>query len=1685
MAKNVTKKTNRRLKRQIRKTVGGLFMASAILVAAVPVQDVAANPEEPSTKLALQHAGGNAVPANTADVLAADIKDYESSVPSVHESWVEEDEKAIYTTGDGRFQFAYMRPNSTDTNKYAVILGYNGSSGDNSTLTIPESLIAYKKYSDNVSSEGYCLVSKNGGFLYYEDEEQKRDETSKGLLYLVPELKDDAGVSKQVTQYDANLVSTGDDTWTYYNKEQQEVDEDGDGMQDTDPDTGAPLFKTVTVEYAAIPIMETVYSPCYYEQRAIWEGIADEDLYYRIDPNSDEKSNYTKAGTNNAYWKIVADVAYIGKDVIVSDNDGGWEVSDTAPSIGNGVFRNAGNVQNLIIGGNIWGIGDYAFSGCSNLQSVTLGDNLQTIGNGAFANCIRMTDCSVAINARLQAIGKDAFYNCSSLKSFTAPINLQAMGDCCFEKCSRLESIELCGGDGGAVALTYLGDHIFRDCSSLASIEFPINYTEDETELDIDMFDGCSSLQFIKINNADVSFGDWHAPSDYPNCSVGDWEDFIETVPDSFYFEGPATSDIHDTATEQSIAFKYLNQDLYEKIEKEHDAEIDGEDYPDRKSAKVTYQVNSNNELVNFWINKDESGKTYKPDNVTIPETIGPYGISSIGAGSFTDNCDLVKVTIPASVTSIGSDAFKGCHNLRTVIFTDATTIQNIGSNAFKTQEVSCGHKQSELDAADPELTFVGAMMNNAGEDTVPFIYAMNGISNINNANQEKIWITCHSGWPTNLEVQYNYDPISNTGEAMLIGYPKYAMIKDEASAKEWVANLPYVTGENLEDYEKMVLNATRYYQATDEEKKGMTQPTENEMAIVNSSLNVVVPSSVDSIKPGLFSGYVPDTDGKDDSVGGAAWDKVDNINLSGGSDTTSAVSQPDTDIQTIVLNGVKEVEPYTFKNCTSLREAAIIGPTYIDDYAFDGLTDSDGNNDDPDFAPDSGNPETMQLASVTLGTGLTDTGLRPFRGCENLTNITCLDSDFVYDNGVLYRNTGSGLEVVECLESRGKLVGSFTVGPEELANVTSMKAEAFADCDEIGKVDLSTSNISVIPESCFAETDTLNSVVLPDTVKSIESEAFSDSKIRLLTIPGVQSYIAQDAFMTGDWVNQPSDREEDPGNTGQHTIIFECIEGTTADRYAQEYWYINPEYGRVYLEHTVYFWDYPDYPDTTTKEIFYKIKVKDGEDAVPPIDSPSHDGYQFNRWTDYTNISKDTDVYPVFGYNTYAVEFRDWDGTLIGDVQYIEEGKSATPPADPTRDGYTFTGWARDWNNIQQDTVITATYSDNSGDANRHTVIFYDFDGNEHSRQQVNHGEAAVAPKDPVKAGYTFLGWSPSDFTNVQGDMTIVSRFEKTGAGTTGGGGGTGGGGNNQKDDNDDDDDDDDKEAEARKYTVSVSGGSGSGSYKAGDIVAINAYYLGNGQSFDKWTTSTAGVGFANPNASSTTFTMPAANVAITATYKTGGGTTSTGGGSNTGSTGGGSTTYNPGTTVQVTKPGISNTNLAGATVSGSTDNFIVKVTEDQNATNAVVAALQAKYGDISRIKYLPMDISLYDSTGRTKIADTSGISVSLTLPIPDELVQYAGNNKVAVVLNGSLQDVGARFTTVGGVPCMTFTASHFAPYVIYVDTANLTAGTIDATPKTGDPIHPKWFLAIGMACISLILFFKRDKAVMPVKAS
>ncbi|MCQ2604944.1 MAG: InlB B-repeat-containing protein [Bacteroidales bacterium] len=70
------------------------------------------------------------------------------------------------------------------------------------------------------------------------------------------------------------------------------------------------------------------------------------------------------------------------------------------------------------------------------------------------------------------------------------------------------------------------------------------------------------------------------------------------------------------------------------------------------------------------------------------------------------------------------------------------------------------------------------------------------------------------------------------------------------------------------------------------------------------------------------------------------------------------------------------------------------------------------------------------------------------------------------------------------------------------------------------------------------------------------------------------------------------------------------------------------------------------------------------------------------------------TDAMSALAVQTFTVTFVDYDGTTI-DEQTIEYGESAVAPKEPTRDGYTFSGWVGVYENVTADATITASYTE------------------------------------------------------------------------------------------------------------------------------------------------------------------------------------------------------------------------------------------------------------------------------------------------------------------------------------------------------------------------------------------------------
>ncbi len=1093
--------------------------------------------------------------------------------------------------------------------------------------------------------------------------------------------------------------------------------------------------------------------------------------------------------------------------------------------------------------------------------------------------------------------------------------------------------------------------------------------------------------------------------------------------------------------------------------------------------------------------------------------------VQRINANAFRDCAKLQWVELGDSVSFIGANAFEGCKSLENVLFSqtqtalfgdedtywkDALTIE---TNAFKT--------------GSDFLTFHGAVH----PEYAPFKLAMSEDSK--SMTGSSLQICYKTDAPTNLTILRDND----TGESTLIDYPHYEEIYtiNKDLIQMWAnGDSGYSITDKFEEWSELRNAADPNY--ADRPYNQYKNFSEEDIPLY--TLFMTIPKGIDSIDANAYYNnsknasdlayltrkYVSQTkmsNGKEIEIGiqGETGALERNINQKQSYSRYNDVKSVYSDDKYISESDLDEfgqkaglfsgflAESELSTNITRITDdiPGIIWRTY-DGHEYvensivgnDYLTTIDLKTikELPDYAFMS----CENLLKTSYGTEMQKIGALPYRNCKSLTQIDIpAGNQYVqFGNMILFRKnqgSGNGLGIIQCLEGRGSgsgASGSFKVGEESgdtlLANVVSIDNEAFSYCDQITEVDLSTSAITQIPERCFYKAEKLGTVKLPESIETIGAEAFLDTSDNMeITIPNPSCAIGETAFnFDGNrkvTIRGPQFDASGTRNSAIYNFYLKMKDKLKAQGKEENIIFASED------KHKVTFIDY-DTSLIVDPEV-QNPQYVDHEGNAICVAKPERSGYEFSAWKCILS------------------------------------------------DGTQFTGSGDPWLNVTEDRIIQAVYKPNANivvpDGNDYTLTIKGGTANGKTESiTAKGGDKILVVADTKTDGSKFQYWTvePSAHTNLLVDgvttanttfimpnenVTLTANFSGGNGGNTPGGDKPGGntpggntpGGNTPGED-------------GKKYKVTVNYGSGSGEYAAGATVNISAYAPDSpNRVFSKWTTSNSGLSFVNANSATTSFVMPSADVTVTANYKvrsddddddddgpsrrpgtntstttvpnrpgssstgttgtTGTVTNPTSGSSNTGNTG--STANNNGNKIYITKNGVSNKDVASISVDGSTDNFIVRITESAEATAAVEEALINKYGSLDGLVYFPMDISLYDSTGQNKITDTYGLNITVTMPIPDVLIQYGGNSRVAAADNGNLQQLTPRFTTIDGIACISFVPPHFSPYVIYVDTSNLTAGqTLDSTPSTGDPIHPKWFAAIGMACISILLFVTSD---------
>ncbi len=172
---------------------------------------------------------------------------------------------------------------------------------------------------------------------------------------------------------------------------------------------------------------------------------------------------------------------------------------------------------------------------------------------------------------------------------------------------------------------------------------------------------------------------------------------------------------------------------------------------------------------------------------------------------------------------------------------------------------------------------------------------------------------------------------------------------------------------------------------------------------------------------------------------------------------------------------------------------------------------------------------------------------------------------------------------------------------------------------------------------------------------------------------------------------------------------------------------------------------------------------------TLPTADDMTYTGHTFKGWYDNESLTGDPvtaiggtemgnkEYWAKWEINQYTITFDTAGGSEIAPITQ-DYGTAITAPADPTREGYTFTGW---------DTAIPATMPAHNmtitaqWTVNQYTITFDTDGGSEVAPITQDYGSAITAPAAPTREGYTFTGWDKTiPATMPAGDMTITAQW-------------------------------------------------------------------------------------------------------------------------------------------------------------------------------------------------------------------------------------------------------------------------------------------------------------------------------------
>lgn len=816
------------------------------------------------------------------------------------------------------------------------------------------------------------------------------------------------------------------------------------------------------------------------------------------------------------------------------------DFQDQITEIGNHAFDSS-----LITGitgtNNLVKIGEYAFNSCMGisgkveLPAVTeihayafskifatdfeISQNITLIDNGAFMNCTNLkainkndgvADVDLGNMTKLAEIGKQAFSGCSSIVSLRLSGTITKINDSAFSKLTTLANVKF--NDNGEAGTTELGSSVFSGCTNLVEVStaknvgiigssafsgciklMRLNLAEGLQIIKKDAFAGCTRLEGALPEGVNEKYSSASgAKVMLPNeKSVLEIPGTVTAIEDSAFancYSADETlqADGEKEPSDYKIGIKAVHvagnpagttigtsafagcQNLTKLTLGEGVTGLGDSALKDTRLEEITIPAT-------FETGTAKNSPFTSGENSTLKKVTFADGIQVIPQYFLNNITTLTEIEIPASVQKIGDHAFADCSNLTVVTFKEqaASKLTTIDTSAFE------GCNLMKLSKLPEGLTTINA---SAFKDCkkISLTDLPTGLITIGNAAFENCTM-------------------------LRIGKLPAITALGMAAFKNCV-NLPFLSVDTSNLAE---INATAFegciglsnVQIDGGEKK-QTTIADGAFATCNS-LKWLDIENVKSIGKNAFA-KLPFSAleiNNVDIIGESAFagcDKLENPviqNTKTIGASAFAGSGAQTDDNKVLLDSIQNVGSRAFEGCqftsADIRDLEKV-TTYTDpETKIEYSPFAKSRIKKVEFSDETKNTvctkafknvtslQSVELAYCLIYGNISTIDASAFEGCVNLTDIN-LSDELTTINGLAFYNTGlteitvpASLTKITTASAAGKTVSPFAGGV--LRKVT------FAD------------GVTKSLQGMFMGTTSLEEVVLPESLKTIDQNTFKD----------------------------------------------------------------------------------------------------------------------------------------------------------------------------------------------------------------------------------------------------------------------------------------------------------------------------------------------------------------------------------------------------------------------------------------------------------------------------------------------------------------------------------------------------------------------------------------------------------------